>query len=194
MEENNIVEWNPGNMLEVTLNEPDDFLKIRETLTRIGVASRKDNKLYQSCHILHKQGRYFIVHFKELFLLDGKKSTAFRIFYDAIDVVEQKVEEESALDVWKKAVENVTPAVEVRSRRIGGATFQIPQPIRDARKLSMAMKWMIGFARKRNDKTMSQKLASEIVAAYKEEGAAFKKKQDTHRMAEANKAFSHFRF
>ena len=74
MEENNIVEWNPGNMLEVTLNEPDDFLKIRETLTRIGVASRKDNKLYQSCHILHKQGRYFIVHFKELFLLDGKKS------------------------------------------------------------------------------------------------------------------------
>ena len=74
MEENNIVEWNPNNMLEVTLNEPDDFLKIRETLTRIGVASRKDNKLYQSCHILHKQGRYFIVHFKELFLLDGKKS------------------------------------------------------------------------------------------------------------------------
>ena len=74
MEENNIIEWNPNNMLEVTLNEPDDFLKVRETLTRIGVASRKDNKLYQSCHILHKQGRYFIVHFKELFLLDGKKS------------------------------------------------------------------------------------------------------------------------
>jgi small subunit ribosomal protein S7 len=127
-------------------------------------------------------------------MLDGKKSTAFKIFYDAMDVVEKKVEEESALDVWKKAVENVTPGVEVRSRRIGGATFQIPQPIRDERKLSMAMKWMIGFARKRNDKTMSQKLASEIVAAYKEEGAAFKKKQDTHRMAEANKAFSHFRF
>ena len=127
-------------------------------------------------------------------MFDGKKSTAFRIFYDAMDVVEQKIEEESALDVWKKAVENITPAVEVRSRRIGGATFQIPQPIRDARKLSMAMKWMIGFARKRNDKTMSQKLASEILAAYKEEGAAFKKKQDTHRMAEANKAFSHFRF
>ena len=127
-------------------------------------------------------------------MLDGKKSTAFRIFYDAMDVIEQKVDEESALDVWKKAIDNVTPAVEVRSRRIGGATFQIPQPVRDARKLSMAMKWMIGFARKRNDKTMSQKLASEIVAAYKEEGAAFKKKQDTHRMAEANKAFSHFRF
>ena len=135
-----------------------------------------------------------VTQFVNNMMFDGKKSTAFRIFYDAMDVVEQKVEEESALDVWKKAVENVTPSVEVRSRRIGGATFQIPQPIRDARKLSMAMKWMIGFARKRNDKTMSQKLASEIVAAYKEEGAAFKKKQDTHRMAEANKAFSHFRF
>ena len=135
-----------------------------------------------------------VTQFVNNMMLDGKKSTAFRIFYDAMDVVEQKVEEESALDVWKKAVENVTPAVEVRSRRIGGATFQIPQQIRDARKLSMAMKWMIGYARKRNDKSMSHKLAAEIVAAYKEEGAAYKKKQDTHRMAEANKAFSHFRF
>ena len=141
-----------------------------------------------------KYNSTMVTQFVNNMMLDGKKSTAFRIFYDAMDVVEQKVEDESALDVWKKAVENITPAVEVRSRRIGGATFQIPQPIRDARKLSMAMKWMIGFARKRNDKTMSQKLASEIVAAYKEEGAAFKKKQDTHRMAEANKAFSHFRF
>ena len=135
-----------------------------------------------------------VTQFVNNMMFDGKKSTAFRIFYDAMDVVNQKIEEESPLDVWKKAVENVTPSVEVRSRRIGGATFQIPQPIRDARKLSMAMKWMISFARKRNDKTMSQKLASEILAAYKEEGAAFKKKQDTHRMAEANKAFSHFRF
>ena len=135
-----------------------------------------------------------VTQFVNNMMFNGKKSTAFRIFYDAMDVVEQKIDEESALDVWKKAVENITPSVEVRSRRIGGATFQIPQPIRDARKLSMAMKWMIGYARKRNDKTMSQKLASEIVAAYKEEGAAFKKKQDTHRMAEANKAFSHFRF
>ena len=141
-----------------------------------------------------KYNSKMVTQFVNNMMFDGKKSTAFRIFYDAMDVVEQKVEEESALDVWKKAVENVTPAVEVRSRRIGGATFQIPQQIRDARKLSMAMKWMILFARKRNDKTMSQKLASEIVAAYKEEGAAFKKKQDTHRMAEANKAFSHFRF
>ena len=135
-----------------------------------------------------------VTQFVNNMMYDGKKSTAFKIFYDALAIVETRVEDESPLDVWKKAVQNVTPAVEVRSRRIGGATFQIPQPIRDARKLSMAMKWMIGFARKRNDKSMSHKLASEIVAAYKEEGAAFKKKQDTHRMAEANKAFSHFRF
>ena len=135
-----------------------------------------------------------VTQFVNNMMYDGKKSTAFKIFYDALAIVDTRVEDESPLDVWKKAVKNVTPAVEVRSRRIGGATFQIPQPIRDARKLSMAMKWMIGFARKRNDKSMSQKLAAEIVAAYKEEGAAFKKKQDTHRMAEANKAFSHFRF
>ena len=137
---------------------------------------------------------YIILYIMYNMMYDGKKSTAFKIFYDALAIVDTRVEDESPLDVWKKAVQNVTPAVEVRSRRIGGATFQIPQPIRDARKLSMAMKWMIGFARKRNDKSMSQKLAAEIVAAYKEEGAAFKKKQDTHRMAEANKAFSHFRF
>ena len=134
-----------------------------------------------------------VTQFVNNMMYDGKKSTAFKIFYDALAIVDTRLEDESPLDVWKKAVQNVTPAVEVRSRRIGGATFQIPQPIRDARKLSMAMKWMIGFARKRNDKSMSQKLAAEIVAAYKEEGAAFKKKQDTHRMAEANKAFSHFR-
>lgn len=141
-----------------------------------------------------KYNSTMVTQFVNNMMLDGKKSVAFRIFYDALELVDQKVEEESPLDVWKKAVENVTPAVEVRSRRIGGATFQIPQPIRDARKLSMAMKWMIGFARKRNDKNMSQKLAAEIVAAFKEEGAAFKKKQDTHRMAEANKAFAHYRW
>ena len=135
-----------------------------------------------------------VTQFVNNMMQDGKKSVAFRIFYDAIDVVSSRVEDAEAIDVWKKAVENVTPAVEVRSRRIGGATFQIPQPIRDSRRLSMAMKWMIGFARKRNDKSMSHKLAAEIVAAYKEEGAAYKKKMDTHRMAEANKAFSHFRF
>ena len=135
-----------------------------------------------------------VTQFVNNMMQDGKKSISFRIFYDALDVVSNRVEDTDAIDVWKKAIENVTPAVEVRSRRIGGATFQIPQPMRDSRKLSMAMKWMIGYARKRNDKSMSNKLAAEIIAAFKEEGAAYKKKADTHRMAEANKAFSHFRF
>ena len=127
-------------------------------------------------------------------MLDGKKSVAFNVFYNALDIVTEKIQDEDALDVFKKALINITPGVEVRSRRIGGATFQIPQPIRDDRKISMGMKWMILFARKRNEKTMAQKLAAEIMAGYKEEGAAFKKKEDTHRMADANKAFSHFRF
>ncbi len=127
-------------------------------------------------------------------MLDGKKSLAFRLFYDAIEIVDKKIEETEGLDVWRKALENVTPSVEVRSRRVGGATFQIPTPVREERKASLAMKWLIGYARKRNEKTMSQRLASEIIAASKEEGAAFKKKEDTMRMAEANKAFSHFRF
>lgn len=134
-----------------------------------------------------------VTKFVNNLMLDGKKSTSYDIFYDAIEEVANKTNEEG-LAVWKKAVENVTPQVEVRSRRVGGATFQIPQEIRQSRKLSMAMKWMIGYARKRNDKSMARKLANEIVAAYKEEGGAFKKKEDTHRMAEANKAFSHFRF
>jgi small subunit ribosomal protein S7 len=127
-------------------------------------------------------------------MLDGKKSLAFRIFYDAIEIVDKKIEDQDGLDVWRKAVENVTPSVEVRSRRVGGATFQIPTPVREERKASLAMKWLIGYSRKRNEKTMAQKLASEIIAASKEEGAAYKKKEDTTRMAEANKAFSHFRF
>jgi small subunit ribosomal protein S7 len=127
-------------------------------------------------------------------MYSGKKSLAFKIFYDAIELVEKKVEDTPGLEVWKKAIENVTPSVEVRSRRVGGATFQIPTPVREERKSSLAMKWLIGYARKRNEKTMSQKLAAEIIAAAKEEGAAFKKKEDTIRMAEANKAFSHFRF
>jgi small subunit ribosomal protein S7 len=134
-----------------------------------------------------------VTKFVNNLMLAGKKSTAFKIFYDAIEIVDGKLEEDG-LDVWKKAVVNITPAVEVRSRRVGGATFQIPQQVRDERKRSMAIKWLISYARKRNEKSMSQKLAGEIVAAFKEEGAAFKKKEDTHRMAEANKAFSHFRF
>jgi len=116
------------------------------------------------------------------------------LFYDAMAIVGKRIQEEEPLNVWKKALENVTPSVEVRSRRVGGATFQIPQEIRPTRRLSLGMKWMIGAARKRNDKSMAQKLANEIVAAYNSEGGAYKKKEDTHRMAEANKAFSHFRF
>lgn len=135
-----------------------------------------------------------VTRFVNNLMLDGKKSIAFNIFYEAMEIVDSKVEDEHCLDVWKKGLNNVTPQVEVRSRRIGGATFQIPQQIRDDRKVSMGMKWMILFARKRNEKTMAQKLAAEVLAAYKEEGASFKKKEDTHRMAEANKAFSHFRF
>jgi small subunit ribosomal protein S7 len=126
---------------------------------------------------------------------DGKKSTAFKIFYDALEIVEQKnSSEKSSLEVWKDGLSNVMPHVEVRSRRVGGATFQIPMQIRPDRKISLGMKWLISYARKRNEKSMAQKLASEILAAEKEEGAAVKKKVDTHKMAEANKAFSHFRF
>lgn len=126
-------------------------------------------------------------------MLEGKKTVALSIFYEAIDIVEKRANE-NGLEVFKKALNNVTPQVEVRSRRVGGATYQIPQEIRPERKVSMAMKWLIGFARKRNEKSMANKLAAEILAAAKEEGATFKKKEDTHRMAEANKAYSHFRF
>jgi len=136
-----------------------------------------------------------VTKFVNNLMYDGKKSTAFNVFYEAIELVDKKAAEgENGLDTWKRALENVTPAVEVRSRRVGGATFQIPTPVRDARQQSLAMKWLIGYARKRNEKSMSAKLAAEIVAASKQEGAAYKKKEDTHRMAEANKAFSHFRF
>lgn len=137
-----------------------------------------------------------VTRFVNNLMLDGKKSTAFKVFYDAIDIVEQRKEddEKSALEVWKDALTNVMPHVEVRLRRVGGATFQIPMQIRPDRKISMAMKWLIKYSRSRNEKSMAQKLAAEILAAAKEEGAAVKKKTETHRMAEANKAFSHFRF
>ncbi len=126
-------------------------------------------------------------------MLQGKKDLSFKIFYEAIDIVSERTKE-NGLEVWKKALANVTPSVEVRSRRIGGATFQIPSEIRPSRKMSIGMKALVNYARKRHEKSMGQKLAGEIIAAYKEEGSAFKKKEDTHRMAEANKAFSHFRF
>jgi small subunit ribosomal protein S7 len=122
----------------------------------------------------------------------GKKSTAFSIFYDAVEKVSKQTGE-NGYDIWRRALANVTPSVEVRSRRIGGATFQIPTEVRPDRKLSLSMKWLIRYSRERNGRSMADKLANEIVAASKGEGAAFKKKEDTHRMAEANKAFAHFR-
>ena len=125
-----------------------------------------------------------------------KKSVSYGLFYDALNIVEKKMKdsEDSVLEIWKKALENVTPQVEVKSRRVGGATFQVPMEIRGERKVSISMKNLIMFARKRSGKSMSDKLAAEIIAAYNAEGGAFKRKEDTHRMAEANKAFAHFRF
>jgi small subunit ribosomal protein S7 len=134
-----------------------------------------------------------VAKFVNNIMLHGKKNAAYKIFYEAMDILEEKTEE-GGLATFKKALENITPQVEVRSRRVGGATFQIPQEIRNSRKTSMGMKWIILFARKRNGRSMGQKLADELLAGSKGEGGAFKKKEDTHRMAEANKAFSHFRF
>ena len=137
-----------------------------------------------------------VTRFVNMIMWDGKKSVAFRIFYDAMAIVEERSqdEEKTPLEIRKEALSNVMPHVEVRSRRVGGATFQIPMQIRPDRKVSLAMKWMITYARKRNEKTMALRLANEVLAASKEEGAAVKKRLDTHKMAEANKAFSHFRF
>ncbi|MFT4093365.1 MAG: 30S ribosomal protein S7 [Niabella sp.] len=133
-----------------------------------------------------------VTRFVNNLMWEGKKSGAFTIFYDALDKVAKQTNEDG-YEVWKKALANVTPAVEVRSRRIGGATFQIPAEVRPDRKISLSIKWLIRYSRDRNGRSMADKLANEIVAASKGEGAAFKKKEDTHRMAEANKAFAHFR-
>jgi small subunit ribosomal protein S7 len=137
-----------------------------------------------------------VTRFVNDLMIDGKKSIAYGIFYDALEIVENRMknDEVAPLDVWKKALENVTPAVEVKSRRVGGATFQVPMEIRPERKVSISIKNLILFARKRSGKSMADKLAAEIQAAYNEEGGAFKKKEETHRMAEANRAFAHFRF
>ena len=138
-----------------------------------------------------------VTRFVNDLMVDGKKSIAFRIFYAAIDIVDEKMakkEEKPALDIWKQALENITPQVEVKSRRVGGATFQVPMEINPMRKRAISVKNMILFSRKRSGRNMAEKLAAEIMAAYKEEGAAFKKKEDIHRMAEANRAFAHFRF
>ncbi len=133
-----------------------------------------------------------VTRFVNMMMLDGKKSTAYRVFYDAINIVSEKTQEGNGLELWKEALNNVMPHVEVRSRRVGGATFQIPMQIRPDRKISIAMKWLISFSRKRNEKSMAQRLAAEVMAAAKEEGAAVKKRMDTHKMADANKAFAHF--
>ncbi|WP_431214725.1 30S ribosomal protein S7 [Puia sp. P3] len=133
-----------------------------------------------------------VTRFVNNLMWQGKKNTAYNIFYDAIDKVAKQTNEDG-YDIWKRALSNVTPAVEVRSRRIGGATFQIPSEVRADRKISLSMKWLIRYSRERNGRSMADKLAGEIVAASKGEGGAFKKKEDTHRMAEANKAFAHFK-
>ena len=137
-----------------------------------------------------------VTRFVNNLMLQGKKSKAYKIFYDAMEIVDQKNEdkEKTSLDLWKDALSNVMPHVEVRSRRVGGATFQIPQPIRPDRKISIAIKWLIDSSKKRNEKSMALKLAQEVIAAAKEEGAAVKKRVDTHKMAESNKAFAHFRW
>ncbi|QNF31804.1 30S ribosomal protein S7 [Adhaeribacter swui] len=134
-----------------------------------------------------------VTRFVNYLMYDGKKSIAYNIFYDACEVVEKRTKE-NGLETWRKALNNIMPSVEVKSRRVGGATFQVPTEVRPDRKISLGIKWMILYARKRGEKTMTDKLAGEIIAAAKGEGAAVKKKDDTHRMAEANKAFSHFRF
>ena len=133
-----------------------------------------------------------VTRFVNNLMWQGKKSVAFTTFYNAIEKVGKQTSEDG-YEVWKKALFNVTPAVEVRSRRIGGATFQIPSEVRPDRKISLSIKWLIRYSRDRNGRSMADKLAGEIVAAAKGEGSAFKKKEDTHRMAEANKAFAHFR-
>jgi len=137
-----------------------------------------------------------VTRFVNDLMYDGKKSIAYQIFYDAMDIVGTKMKdsEVSPVDVFKKALEKITPHVEVKSRRVGGATFQVPMEIRPERKTSISVKNLILYARKRSGRSMAEKLAGEIVAAYNEEGGAFKKKEDTHRMAEANRAFAHFRF
>ncbi len=134
-----------------------------------------------------------VTKFVNYLMVDGKKSIAYNIFYDAVAIAEEKTGE-NGLDMWKKALTNISPAVEVKSRRVGGATFQVPIEVRPSRRTSLGIKWMIRYARLRGEKTMKERLAGEIVAGAKGEGAAVKKKDDTHRMADANKAFSHFRF
>lgn len=140
-----------------------------------------------------KFGDIMVTQFVNRIMYEGKKSVAYTVFYGALDLINERTKEDG-LEIWKKAIQNVGPSVEVKSKRIGGANFQIPTEVRGERKSSMAMKWLIQYSRERNGKSMADKLASEIIAASKGEGGAFKKKEDTQRMAEANKAFAHFKF
>ena len=137
-----------------------------------------------------------VTRFVNNLMVDGKKSIAYTIFYDALDIVGEKMKDadKAPLEIWKQALENITPQVEVKPRRIGGATFQVPTEVRPERKISLSMKNLVLYSRKRAGKSMAEKLSAEIIAAYNQEGAAFKRKEEMHRMAEANKAFAHFRF
>ena len=137
-----------------------------------------------------------VTRFVNNLMVDGKKSIAYTIFYDALDIVGEQMKDadKAPLEIWKQALENITPQVEVKSRRIGGATFQVPTEVRPERKISLSMKNLVLYSRKRAGKSMAEKLSAEIIAAYNQEGAAFKRKEEMHRMAEANKAFAHFRF
>ena len=137
-----------------------------------------------------------VTRFVNNLMVDGKKSIAYTIFYDALDIVGEKMKDadKAPLEIWKQALENITPQVEVKSRRIGGATFQVPTEVRPERKISLSMKNLVLYSRKRAGKSMAEKLSAEVIAAYNQEGAAFKRKEEMHRMAEANKAFAHFRF
>ncbi|MCH5305833.1 MAG: 30S ribosomal protein S7 [Rikenella sp.] len=143
-----------------------------------------------------KFGDVLVTRFVNNLMLDGKKSIAYGIFYDAIEIVGEKMKdtEKAPLEIWKKALENITPQVEVKSRRVGGATFQVPMEVSPERKISLSIRYLLQFSRKRAGRSMAEKLAAEIMAAYNEEGGAFKRKEEMHRMAEANKAFAHFRF
>ncbi len=146
-------------------------------------------------HILAPDPKFndpLVTRFVNTLMWEGKKSIAFKIFYDSLELV-AKATSENGYDIWKKAIQNLTPTLEVKSRRIGGATFQIPSEVRPDRKISLSMKWLINYSRDRHGKTMAEKLAAETIAASKGEGSAYKKKEDTHKMAEANKAFAHFK-
>lgn len=141
-----------------------------------------------------KFGSELVTRFVNSLMFDGKKSTAFGVFYGALNIVEKKIEDQDPLEVFKTALSNIMPSVEVKSRRVGGATFQVPIEVKPGRKMALGIQWLIKYSRSRGGRSMKDKLANEIMAAYKGEGSAVKKKDDTHRMAEANKAFSHFRF